>query len=216
MIVISKTARKRFFAKVDVRGPNECWEWDEESAKQFRIAPPNKMVTPHHAAWLIAGHEPPPKRRLYRVCGNLRCVNVAHMRAAKPDLSKGKGAKPGVKRGSGQNTSLDVKTALEIRIRIASGERLVELADEYGLSKSTLMLIKAGTHWAVDGMPPVKPKPAPLTKVAKLSPEDIRVIDSELALGVSVREIMGWFGVSKTTVYKIARGDHTLQKRGLA
>ena len=222
MIAISKTARKRFFAKVDVRGPNECWEWDAESGKQFVIAPPDKRVRPHYAAWYLAGLAPPVKHRLYRVCGNLACVNVAHMSAVKPDWLKRQRSqgredptKPGPKRGSGKNSSLDVKTVMSIRSRIADGERMATLADEYGVSKSTLILIKAGKHWATEGLPSINRK-SNFRKGSKLRPEDIHVIEMELARGVSYREIMGWFGVNKTTVYKIARGDHSLQRRGLA
>jgi len=93
----------RFWSKVDRRGPDECWEWTgtftNHGSATFSVGGKKLMVT--RLMWGLAGREPLPDSRaiLFRSCGNLKCVNPAHLampgasRPAKPEPPRGR-AKP--------------------------------------------------------------------------------------------------------------------------
>lgn len=72
----------RFWEKVDVRGPEDCWEWIGSKLVQgygnFWL---NKTVTRSHRITLsvVSGPPPSPKAMAMHKCDNTSCVNPAHL-----------------------------------------------------------------------------------------------------------------------------------------
>lgn len=84
----ARTLEQRYWAKVDVRGPDECWPWTgslhgdgygliwngENSRKP-------KCDRAHRVAWDLAGNELPVWPKVIdHTCRNRACQNVRHMR----------------------------------------------------------------------------------------------------------------------------------------
>lgn len=73
---------KRFWSKVDVRGPGECWEWKASvNARwgygQFRLG--KTMARAHRVAWQLEKGEIPDGLDVLHTCDNRRCVNLRHL-----------------------------------------------------------------------------------------------------------------------------------------
>lgn len=71
----------RYSAKVDVRGPAECWPWKAQVRKGgyggFRFG---RYQLAHHAALVFAGREIPTGMVVDHTCRNRLCVNPSHLR----------------------------------------------------------------------------------------------------------------------------------------
>lgn len=76
--------QERFWAKVDVRGPEECWPWlastfQKTGYGQFGLSP--RVVLAHRVAFkLVRGYEPDPELKLDHTCRLRICCNPAHLR----------------------------------------------------------------------------------------------------------------------------------------
>ena len=73
---------KRFWSKVDKKGPDECWEWLaslRQGRGQFKIE--GRMQQSHRVSWAIAHKTwPIPKdKQINHKCNNKLCVNPAHL-----------------------------------------------------------------------------------------------------------------------------------------
>ena len=82
-----RTPEEKFWARVDVRAPDQCWEWIGQRMKagygRLESRPTNgkRVVTlTHRAAWAFANKMPVPKDMfvLHR-CDNPPCCNPGHL-----------------------------------------------------------------------------------------------------------------------------------------
>lgn len=73
---------ERFWSKVDVRGPGECWEWKGRRHRQgygtFKVGGRYKLA--HRVAWeLTFGKLEDGVKVRHKTCDNPPCCNPAHL-----------------------------------------------------------------------------------------------------------------------------------------
>lgn len=159
----------RFWAKVDRRGPDECWLWKgpkirrTEHYSQGHFYLRGRSVLAHrYALW---GNEGPADMVAMHRCDVPLCCNPAHLvpgtqlQNNADMLAKGRTArgtksgahtKPerrrrGTDHGQSKLTDADV---LEIRRRVAAGERRVVVAADFGIHVRNVSRIVSGEAWS--------------------------------------------------------------------
>lgn len=154
--------------RVDTSDPDACWEWKGQRSSRgygyWRIN--GHQVATHRLAYQLEIGPIPEGFYVCHHCDNPPCINPRHLFAgtAKDNFedSVAKGRMPrhygddngsrkhpetravGERHGMAKLTVEDVRAILE---RLAKGERLLPLANEYGVSISTISNIKTGKRW---------------------------------------------------------------------
>ena len=81
LILRDDSVKARFWAKVDVRGPDDCWEWQackSQGYGLFTIASANTQA--HRASLVLSGAVPQDGDVTDHMCCNKGCVNPKHLR----------------------------------------------------------------------------------------------------------------------------------------
>lgn len=147
------TLEERFWAKVDKRGPDECWEWTAERNENGygRIRVGGKRHYAHRVAWELERGAIPLGMCVCHICDNPACVNAkAHLflgsRADNNVDMKAKGRQNrGERNGTHKLINLQV---IEIRREYAVGKTSQrQLADKYGMCPSEISLVVNRKRW---------------------------------------------------------------------
>lgn len=80
--MIEDRAKQRFWAKVDKRGPDECWPWlgQKASGNYGRFYYRSQSRPAHQISWEIANGAPFPEgKHGCHSCDNPNCVNPGHV-----------------------------------------------------------------------------------------------------------------------------------------
>ena len=144
----------RFWACTDVRGADECWEWQGPLTRggygRLFLGTYGRYQTTHRFSWELAKGPIPDGGHVCHTCDNRRCVNPAHLFLGTnrdniaDKVRKGRQAR-GERMGSAKLTEPQV---VEIRKRWSyENARIVDLAREYGVSPSTVSHIVHGRIW---------------------------------------------------------------------
>lgn len=140
----------RFWSKVDVRGPDECWLWiagqDGRGYGNFYVE--GRSVKAHRFAFKLH-HDQPVGTAICHTCDNPLCVNPAHLY----DGSRRDNVQDAVDRGQhprGERhgrSKLTAEIVLEMRRRHAAGESYAALAREFGVFDSVARKAILGITW---------------------------------------------------------------------
>lgn len=148
----------RFWAKVDVRGPNDCWPWrGARKPKGYGNARINKTyVLAHRAAWEFVHFPIPQGYSVCHICDNPRCCNPAHLmlgttRSNFCDMVQKRRSQFRKNKATGArniNSKLDEAAVKAIRRKYQNGDSAqYELAVEFNVSPTTIGSIVRRMTW---------------------------------------------------------------------
>ncbi len=148
----------RFWAKVDARGPDECWPW-----KGLTIPPDGygrtslacrrgTSTSAHRVAWYLTyGYWPSVCRH---TCDNPPCCNVRHLRDGtqsdnvRDSVSKGRARRAPPRGEDSPMHKLTMIQVVAIRTEYAEGGvTLMALARRYGVGYTTIWHVIARGSW---------------------------------------------------------------------
>ena len=143
---------QRFWEKVAVGEPWECWEWMAGRGRwdygQFWIG---KTQQAHRVAWVLSGHDDPGHLCVCHHCDNTSCVNPSHLFIGtqadniRDCFDKGRGADRSGENGS--NSKLTERDVSKIKLLLDLKHTHVSIAKRFGVSRATITAIKAGRVW---------------------------------------------------------------------
>lgn len=85
LIDVSAVAADRFWAKVVIGEPSECWQWIGAVSKcygTFKVG--RQSYFAHRVSVALSGRVMPSGMLVDHICRNKRCVNPGHLRVATP------------------------------------------------------------------------------------------------------------------------------------
>jgi len=146
---------KRFWDKVDKRGPDECWEWNGAKCSSgygiIRIE--NRALSAHRVSYEIHYGPIPDGMHVLHICDRPPCCNPAHFflgthqdnmdDRVKKNRSNRK-VKIGEDAGSAKLTEAQVR---EIRQLRATGMTQRDVADRFGISQPNVWKIVHRKAW---------------------------------------------------------------------
>lgn len=149
------TIQERFEAKFTKF--EDCWEWEacknDSGYGMFNFSGQTRKA--HRVAYQFYVGEIPEGMCVCHQCDNPGCVNPAHLfLGTKFDNNKDCESKGrGVGKGRGESgerhhgAKLTNMQAIGIRARYSNGERGVDLAKEFGVSRATISMIVRKRTW---------------------------------------------------------------------
>lgn len=155
----------RYWAKVDVRGPDECWPWTAGTnvAGYGCFGKDRKSILAHRISLAIDGRDPSGAIARHR-CDNPPCCNPAHLETgthadnARDREERGRGNQvSGDRSGSrtkperlarGERVNTAKLTAADIPVIRADPRSLRAIAADYGVTFAMVGFIKRRTSWA--------------------------------------------------------------------
>ncbi len=152
---------KRFWDKVDVKGPDDCWLWTagmfSSGYGQIRVGGKSRLA--HRVSYEIHSGPIPDGMQVNHTCSgrypkgsgeNRRCVNPSHLKLGTAK-SNSKDRRDDGKTSTGEShgrARLTEEQVLEIRAMHDSGEVTnQEIADAYGVEKSRISKIALRKSW---------------------------------------------------------------------
>ena len=157
---MKKTLEQRFWEKVDVRGPDECWEWKANTVfggyGSISTGSKNKGTRKenraHRVAYTLVHGPIPTGLNVLHSCDNPGCVNPAHLRAdtqsenLKESFTKGRHSVPCSVGRNNAARRLSELTVQRLRIldRALPDHRVAAVL---GVSKATIQAIMSRRNW---------------------------------------------------------------------
>lgn len=151
-----------FWKRVNVAGPDDCWEWQAfrnergygRITNQGRLKDWPRSIRAHRYAYALHFGEHPGERDVLHSCDNPPCCNPKHLRLGTPaDNAQDKVARGrsfNVPKGSQHRRSkLTEEQVRDIRRRFVRGKYgdSARAAREFGVAKTTIAQILRGEVW---------------------------------------------------------------------
>jgi hypothetical protein len=143
---------ERFWKKIVVAGPDECWLWSASRYRdgygQFGLRA-GKVVAAHRVAWMSEHGEPPPGLVLRHRCDVKLCCNPRHLELGTQadNMRDMVGRGRSCKGSKNPRAKLNEDQVREILGRLGSGATQAAMARAYGVSNATVSLIANGINW---------------------------------------------------------------------
>jgi hypothetical protein len=197
---------ERFWAKVERRGPDDCWLWlGGKSTCNTQYTPMTygafRQMRAHRVAWQIAnGREPLPFHVICHRCDVPLCCNPAHLfEGTRADNQRDMQLKQrsGILGEKNPKAKVTVEQVLEIRAMDATVSN-VELAARYGVDDSTIYSARVGRKWK--NLPGAKP----LGFRKKLTRLQVIELRRRHRAGEMTTDLAKAFGISQGYVSQVA------------
>lgn len=158
---LEATFAARFWAKVNVLGKQECWEWQGTISNNGygQMHRKRKQLYPHRVAWELTHGGIPKGVFVCHHCDNKPCCNPSHLflgtsaENTRDAMKKGllpRGSKNWMFGKSGEkhpNAKLTDSKVAEIRNRCANGEPQLTVAKCYGITQTNVWRIVHKITW---------------------------------------------------------------------
>ena len=148
----------RFWAKVDRRGPDECWLWTASTITggygqigRGRAGAGNELA--HRLSYAINVGPIPEGLVVMHSCDNKLCVNPAHLSVGtqKENVAdmdaKGRGRRVGLRGTDSPSSKLTWTKVRRIRNAYERGALQVDLAEKFGVGQPCISSIVRGATW---------------------------------------------------------------------
>lgn len=155
--------RQRFWDRVELGGPDDCWEWRAACRRGGYgvITWAGRPEAAHRVAWILQEGPIPEGIHILHKCDNPPCVNPRHLFAGTPKdnmldkIRKGRGGRwtetnPQKQRKVQQRNyqlKLTEDQVLQIRTLRAEGVKQAELARRFGVTEMNISLIVRRLGW---------------------------------------------------------------------
>lgn len=134
----------RFWSKIEKAQGCRDWKGPVASHGYGRFTRGRQWEDTSHRIAYALSHGPIPEGLVVRHrCDNKLCCNPAHLELG----SQARNIQDMFQRGGTGRLRLTYEQAAEIRERALAGERGIDLAAEYGVTPSTVSVIKLGKQW---------------------------------------------------------------------
>lgn len=150
--IITQDQADRFWSKVDIKGPDECWPWlaslNHYGYGQFGLDSKRRAVrAPRMAFRLYYGADPFPSDICHR-CDNRWCCNPeCYFLGTRRDNDRDRDKKGRTARGEKLSPNLKDADIIEIRRRGALGESTYSIAKDYPVSHVQIWHILRRDFW---------------------------------------------------------------------
>jgi hypothetical protein len=150
------TLENRFWEKLEVGGPDECWEWQGclTGAGYGQIRDGGKALYAHRISWELSNGKIPDGLCVCHKCDNPKCCNPGHLFLGttkdntRDMLRKGRGSPPPLHIGEGNpNHKLTKKDVEEIREKRSLGITTYALGKEYGVTAANISQVAKNHTW---------------------------------------------------------------------
>lgn len=141
---------QRFWDKVRIGGPDECWEWRGALRSRYGVIRWGRGSVAAHRLSFAHHHGPIPAGQVVRHrCDNTACVNPGHLHIGtqtdnvRDRVERGRSAR-GEQHGRAKLSHADIQ---DIRRRRAAGASGTSLARAYGVTHQNIYTILSGKGW---------------------------------------------------------------------
>lgn len=140
--------KERFFAKVDIRGADDCWPWKASTGGSSyghiwtRIDGKRTCRDAHQVSWMIE-HKREPQGPVMHRCNNKICTNQRHLKEGTHLANNHQAMRDGL-----IVRKLDAARASAIIVERQAGRMVIELAGRYGVKSEQIRKVLEGKAWA--------------------------------------------------------------------
>lgn len=196
--------QSRFWAKVERRGPSECWPWvgaKSHTYGMFQVPSLGRPTSAHRVAYVLECGSVPSGLVVRHRCATKVCVNPSHlllgtqkdnMNDAMHDLIR----------------TLCKYDAADIRAKYASGEEAEDLAAAYGVAPSHIRGIVRNQIWVDHSY-----KPHPIRQKRALTMKQVAAAKRLHFGGETITALAEQYGVALSTMWEAIRGVDSHVKR---
>lgn len=190
----------RYWAKVDRRGADECWEWTAYRNKLGYgcFGHDGSSVLAHRYGFELAYGSFDPELCVLHHCDNPPCQNPAHLfLGTRVENNADRHQKGRSARGERMGSSvLTEELVWEANRLYRGGMSIPEIADRLGVKKGTLCSVRRGLSWGHLGLDWTARK-------GRLNPERVRAIRQRFAEGESRNAIAADYSIKPKYVNEI-------------
>ena len=142
---------KRFWAKVEKRGPNDCWLWtaskDRHGYGTFQLN--GKPRKAHRLSWVLSNGPVPDGLCVCHSCDVRLCVNHSHLWAGSNKANTvdmvAKGRNVTLRGEEASWSKLTNEEVVAIKSTVGVSQR--KMARQYGVCQTMISKIRLGDRW---------------------------------------------------------------------